>query len=57
MEKHCIILLVEEDAHIAKEALMKHRKDDWLIVFAFVAVVGILLFTLGQGQEARNDYV
>ena len=36
---------------------MKHRKDDWLIVLAVMAVVGILLFTLGQGQEARNDYV
>lgn len=36
---------------------MKHRKDDWLIVLAIVAVVGILLFTLGRGQEARNDYV
>ena len=48
---------MEEDAHIAKEALMKHRKYDWVIVLAIVAVVGILLFTLGQGQEARNDYV
>lgn len=57
MEKHCIILLRKEDAYIAKEALMKHRKDDWLIVLAIVAVVGILLFTLGRGQEARNDYV
>lgn len=57
MEKHCIILLREEDVHTAKEALMKHRKYDWLIVLAIVAVVGILLFTLGQGQEARNDYV
>ena len=57
MDKHCIILLREEDAHIAKEALMKHRKYDWLIVLAVVAVVGILLFTLGQGQEAKDDYV
>lgn len=37
MEKHCIVLLMEEDAHIAKEALMKHRKYDWLIVLAIVA--------------------